>query len=54
MTEVTGVSKTGKVRIVIWCDPDVRTAWRRYAVKFKNYEHALKSLLRGVGEYESD
>ena len=48
------MSKTGKVRIVIWCDPDVRTAWRRYAAKFDNYEHALKTLLKGAGEYESD
>jgi len=54
MTEVTGVSKAGKVRIVIWCDPDIRMAWRRYAAKFDNYQTALKSLLKEAGEYEGD
>jgi len=40
-----------KVRIVIWCDPDVKVAWRRYAARFDNYESALRSLLREVGEH---
>jgi len=43
-----------KVRIIIWCDPNVKVAWKRYAAKFEDYEHALKELLRGVGEYEGD
>jgi len=43
-----------KVRIVIWCNSNVRKAWRRYAAKFENYETALKSLLKEVGEYEGN
>ena len=44
----------GKVRIVIWCSQNVKIAWRRYAAKFEDYEHALKQLLREAGEYEGD
>jgi len=52
--EVTGVTDgtVKKERIVIWCEPKVRTAWKRYAARFKNYEEALKEALRRVGEYE--
>ena len=43
-----------KARIVIWGDEKVRTAWRRYAAQFGNYETALRTLLKEAGEYEGD
>jgi len=46
------VTRVNKERIVIWCDPKVHIAWKRYAARFRSYEEALKELLRRVGEYE--
>ena len=51
MTNVTNVTKR-RERIIIWCEPEVKIAWKRYAAGFKNYEEAFKELLRRAGEYE--
>lgn len=35
--------------IYIWCGEETYRAFRRYAADFRNYEEALRSLLRMAG-----
>jgi predicted deacylase len=36
-------------RIVIYCTPETKKAWRMYASQFRNYEEALRAILEEKG-----
>ncbi len=40
-----------KVLLRILCEEDVRRAFKKYAVDYKNYGEALKALLINAGAY---
>jgi len=42
-------SKARIERIVIYCTPETKRAWRMYASQFRNYEEALRAILEEKG-----